>query len=145
MHRLTPDQWHQLSPHLDEMLGMQDEERSTWLYTLRAQNPILVDHLETLFAEHRALVEEGFLETGPVELPSAATLAGQTLGDYRLVSQIGHGGMSSVWLAKRNDGRFERRVAVKFLNLALIGSRAKPASNAREKFWASSSIRISRN
>jgi serine/threonine-protein kinase len=121
MHRLTPDQWQELSPYLEEILGLQDEERSIWLSTLRGQNPALVNHLETLFEEHRALVEEGFLEARPVELPSAATLAGQTLGDYRLVSQIGHGGMSSVWLAERNDGRFERRVAVKFLNLALIG------------------------
>jgi serine/threonine-protein kinase len=29
--------------------------------------------------------------------------------------------MGSVWLAERNDGRFERKVAVKFLNLALLG------------------------
>jgi serine/threonine-protein kinase len=29
--------------------------------------------------------------------------------------------MGSVWLAQRNDGRFERRVAVKFLNIALVG------------------------
>jgi len=29
--------------------------------------------------------------------------------------------MGSVWLAERTDGRFERRVAVKFLNLALVG------------------------
>jgi len=29
--------------------------------------------------------------------------------------------MSSVWLAERSDGRFDRRVAVKFLNVALIG------------------------
>jgi serine/threonine protein kinase len=29
--------------------------------------------------------------------------------------------MSSVWLAERNDGRFERQVAVKFLNIALMG------------------------
>ena len=29
--------------------------------------------------------------------------------------------MGSVWLAERNDGRFERQVAVKFLNIALIG------------------------
>ena len=28
--------------------------------------------------------------------------------------------MGSVWLAERNDGRFERRVAVKFLNIALM-------------------------
>jgi len=29
--------------------------------------------------------------------------------------------MGSVWLAQRSDGRFERRVAVKFVNLALAG------------------------
>src|SRR3954451_6313517 len=29
--------------------------------------------------------------------------------------------MSSVWLAERNDSRFERKVAVKFLKIALIG------------------------
>ena len=29
--------------------------------------------------------------------------------------------MGSVWLAERNDGRFERRVAVKVLNIALMG------------------------
>jgi serine/threonine-protein kinase len=80
-----------------------------------------VNHLEALLHEHRALVEEQFLEKRSIQFPSGATLAGQTLGDYRLVSQIGQGGMSSVWLAERSDGRFERRVAVKFLNLALIG------------------------
>ena len=29
--------------------------------------------------------------------------------------------MGTVWLAERNDGRFERRVAVKVLNIALMG------------------------
>jgi Tol biopolymer transport system component len=37
------------------------------------------------------------------------------------MEQIGQGGMSSVWLAERNDARFERKVAVKFLKIALIG------------------------
>jgi serine/threonine-protein kinase len=100
---------------------MQDEERAVWLSALRDENPTMVNHLEALLHEHRALVEECFLERRSVQFPSGATLAGQTLGDYRLVSQIGQGGMSSVWLAERNDGRFERRVAVKFLNLSLIG------------------------
>ncbi|HEY6376320.1 MAG TPA: protein kinase [Edaphobacter sp.] len=121
MSTLTPDQWHTLSPHLDKALGMTDEERSIWLSSLRTQNPALVDQLEMLFYEHRALIEEGFLEKRPFKLPSASTLAVQTLGVYRLVSQIGQGGMSSVWLAERNDGRFERQVAVKFLNIALMG------------------------
>ena len=121
MSRLDPDQWQALSPYLDRALTLTGEERSTWLSSLRAQNPGMAEQLEGLLEDHRALSEEGFLETGPLRWPENPGLAGQTLGSYRLISQIGHGGMSTVWLAERNDGRFERRVAVKFLNIALMG------------------------
>ena len=53
------------------------------------------------------------------------SLAGQTVGAYTLESQIGQGGMGSVWLASRNDGRFEGRVAVKFLNANFVGRAAE--------------------
>src|SRR5262245_55844203 len=52
------------------------------------------------------------------------SLAGQTVGAYTLESQIGQGGMGSVWLANRNDGRFERRVAIKVLNARFVGRAA---------------------
>lgn len=121
MPTLTPDQWRAVSQHLDEALDMPDEERSVWLSALRTQNPTLADQLEMLLHEHRALSDEGFLEKNPVELPGSPGLAGQTLGVYTLISPIDQGGMGSVWLAERNDGRFERQVAVKFLNIALMG------------------------
>jgi serine/threonine-protein kinase len=120
MYTLSPDQWQALSPHLDEALGMADEERSIWLSSLRGQNPTLADQLERLLGEHRALADQGFLEKLPVRLDGLG-LAGQALGVYTLVSQIGQGGMGSVWLGKRSDGRFERKVAIKFLNIALMG------------------------
>jgi serine/threonine protein kinase/Tol biopolymer transport system component len=73
-----------------------------------------------LLEEHRVLSEEGFLDEQPVELEKSS-LAGQTLGVYTLISPLGHGGMGTVWLGERNDGRFERRVAVKLPNIALMG------------------------
>jgi eukaryotic-like serine/threonine-protein kinase len=103
----TPDEWHTLSPYLDEALAMPDAERSLWLSSLRSQNPNLVDQLESLLSEHRALSEKGFLEQRPAHLRGNPGLQGQTIGVYTLVSQIGQGGMGSVWLAERNDGRFE--------------------------------------
>ncbi len=121
MSPLNADQWQVVSPYLDQALNLTDEERSIWLSSLRTQNPGLVDQLEMLLLDYRALSDEGFLETGPVRLPGNPGLTGQTLGVYRLISQIGQGGMSSVWLAERNDGRFERQVAVKFLNISLMG------------------------
>jgi eukaryotic-like serine/threonine-protein kinase len=118
---ITPDQWLALGPYLDQALAMTDAERSTWLCSLRGDSPELASQLEMLFHDHNALSVEGFLETRSVRSPARPGLAGQTLGVYTLISEIGQGGMGSVWLAERNDGRFERRVAVKFLNLALIG------------------------
>src|SRR6266576_1922316 len=121
MSKLSPDQWQALSPRLDEALEMTDDERSSWLSSLQSENPTLAYQLEILLREHRELSEEGFLEASAMELPGGPGLAGQTLGVYTLVSQIGYGGMGTVWLAERSDGRVERRVAVKVLNIALMG------------------------
>jgi serine/threonine protein kinase len=121
MSTLGPEQWQVLSPYLDQVLAMTDDERATWLMSLGEQNPTLAEQLRALIAEHRQLVQEGFLEKRPGAPPAVVGLAGQTVGSYRLISQIGQGGMGSVWLAERSDGRFERRVAVKFLSLALMG------------------------
>jgi serine/threonine protein kinase len=121
MSTLSPDQWQTLSPYLDQALTMSGEERVAWLATLREQNPALADQLRMLLDEHRALAQEGFLEHGPVSRPEVPGMTGQTIGPYTLLSQIGQGGMGSVWVAERSDGRFERRVAVKFLSVALLG------------------------
>jgi len=121
MSSLSPDQWQAISPRLDEALELSDDERRDWFATLRAEDPTLARQLELLLQEHRELSEEGFLEEPSAVLTPAPGLAGQVFGAYTLVSQIGHGGMGTVWLAERNDGRFERRVAVKVLNFALMG------------------------
>ena len=113
------DEWQLLSPLLDQALALEGEERQAWI---KAQEPAIAYRLEILLLEHSVLASDGFLETGVVDLPStSATLAGQTIGAFEVVSQIGQGGMGSVWLARRNDGRFERQVALKFLNIALLG------------------------
>ena len=121
MSTLSPEKWRVVSPYLDHALTMTEEERADWMRALASQNPALAEQLTALLDEHRVLVQNGFLEKGHSELPSSPALAGQTLGPYTLISQIGQGGMGNVWLAERTDGRFERRVAVKFLNISLIG------------------------
>ena len=120
MSTLSPDQWQALSPYLDQALAMTNDERAAWLSTLGGRNPALAAQLAALLEEHRVLVEEGYLERGSSMLRGPG-LTGQPIGPYKLISQIGQGGMGSVWLAERSDGRFERQVAVKFLSVALAG------------------------
>lgn len=131
---LSPDQWQKISPYLDHALSLPSEERQGWLADFRAKSSELGGLLEQLLEEHRELSEERFLENEPSRSASEPSWTGETLGPYRLLSRIGEGGMGNVWLAERHDGRFERRVAIKFLHFAV----ASPT--AAERFKREGSI-----
>jgi serine/threonine protein kinase len=47
-------------------------------------------------------------------LPSSFTPAGAAsqIGSYRIVREIGHGGMGAVYLAERSDRQYQKRVAM---------------------------------
>ena len=124
MAALSPDRWREISPHLDHALSLSDGERKPWLLAFRAERPDLIDLLEKLLEEQRAAAKEHFLEHGPLRPVSETCFTGEIVGTYRLISRIGEGGMGNVWLAERADGRFERQVAVKFLNFALASKTA---------------------
>src|SRR5262245_16597043 len=103
---------------------MTGDRRAAWLADVCARDAALGAELASLLGEHNEVQELRFLEQAiPAFQPSEGppSLEGQTIGAYRLISLIGQGGMGSVWLAERCDGRFEGRVAVKLLNTALVG------------------------
>src|SRR5215475_4738619 len=125
MSSLNPEQWLVLGPYLDQALTLSGEERVRWLESLRAENPVLAGQVQELLERDRAAEDEGFLDSSPIRFPEVSGLAGQSVGAYRLISTIGHGGMGTVWLAERNDGRFLRKAAVKFLSVALVGRSAE--------------------
>ena len=81
--------------------------------------------MRDLLEEYDVMRREGFLEGDSATALRPSTLAGHVLGAYRLVSPIGQGGMGVVWLAERCDGQFERRAAVKMLEVRFGRSAAR--------------------
>jgi serine/threonine protein kinase/tetratricopeptide (TPR) repeat protein len=132
---LSAKRWLEVSPYLDQALSVPESERAAWLESFRRDRPDLVNLVQELLQEHRTLDQAQFLERPPVQ----NALAGQKIGAYTLTSPIGQGGMGSVWLAQRSDGRFERKAAVKLLNAALIGhdgeERFKREGTILGRFW----------
>ncbi len=120
MRPLSDERWRELSPHLDRVLELPEDERKTWLDRLRASDAELAEDLETLLEERDRASREDFLGGAPPASPPTS-LAGQTIGPYTLTSLLGQGGMGTVWLADRSDGRFEGAAAVKLLNASLVG------------------------
>jgi serine/threonine-protein kinase len=111
-------QWQRIAPYLDQALDLPADERERWLSDLTAGHPDIADSVRKLLQEHGELQQRGFL-AAPVLSPVRQALLRQTagtgerVGAYRLIREIGRGGMSSVWLAQRCDGQLQRDVALK--------------------------------
>jgi len=119
---VTRERWQALSPLLDRALELEGAERLAWLGKLSQQDPALAAELEAFLEERNTVEREGFLAYSPLSpFAPQGSLAGHKIGAYTLETQLGQGGMGSVWLARRSDGRYEGKVAIKLLNAALIG------------------------
>lgn len=128
---------------LDHALDLDEGERAAWLAALSATDEWLAGRVGALLAAHAQARAERFMHE-PVQLPVAGQdgsgdgvatgglSPGAMLGPYRLVRELGAGGMGVVWLAERADGLFKRPVALK---LPHVGPHAKAFAErfARER------------
>jgi serine/threonine-protein kinase len=133
---IDAERWTALSPLLDELLDLPSDARSARLAALREQDAELAALLARLTEQLTEIDRESFLERPVLTTPAAEgaandDLAGRRVGAYTLDRELGRGGMGSVWLARRTDGRYEGEVAIKFLQGGLL-RRGEEARFARE-------------
>jgi serine/threonine protein kinase/tetratricopeptide (TPR) repeat protein len=114
------DLWPRVSPLLDQALDLRGSARESWLAELDRSDPDLAAHVRACLQQFAELDDRKFLEE-PIRSQMPTGFEGRALGAYRLERPLGYGGMGTVWLAQRSDGRFEGQVAVKLLNAALVG------------------------
>lgn len=116
--------WSRISAALDAVLSAPLGERARVLEQATHGDPALRGEVESLLAAHDRSGQ--FLESSAAELAApflvdmraegaSGEAAGHRIGPYRLLEELGHGGMGSVWLAERADGQFEQRVALKLI------------------------------
>jgi serine/threonine protein kinase/tetratricopeptide (TPR) repeat protein len=113
MRLLDPEQWSHLSPLLDELLELGTVARSARLAQLCELHVELAEALRALLAHTDAIRHDGFLEGHALRPVDDDAGAGRKIGPYTLERPLGAGGMGSVWLARRSDGRFEGAAAIK--------------------------------
>src|SRR5438034_11131286 len=82
-----------------------------------AGNAELRARVEQLLQSHQAL---GSIQAGPetTDLPAASELAGTVIGSYKLLQQIGEGGMGTVWMAEQTHP-VQRKVALKVIKAGM--------------------------
>ena len=117
-----------LSGLLDQMLELPAESRAAWIAALEERHARLLPALRQMLAQQGEIETSDFLGTLPKFLDatsttpeSAAVRAGDAVGPYRLIREIGRGGMSTVWQAVRTDGSVKRDVALKLPHTGVRG------------------------
>jgi serine/threonine-protein kinase len=106
--------WNSLNRLLDEALEQPHETVESWVDGLPADVEPLKPRLRALLAQVARIETDDFLHTLPkFEIAGPADRAGDQIGPYRLIRELGTGGMGVVWLAERVDGLISRPVALK--------------------------------
>ena len=116
---MPPDRWFRLRQLLDRALD-EPGQRTALLIEVRAEDPALCDALECLVAEHQSVGEDDSSVALAADLPMTNDLAGQRIGSYEIVREIGRGGMGTVFLAVRADGDVRVPFALKILRHGYI-------------------------
>jgi eukaryotic-like serine/threonine-protein kinase len=98
------------------------EERQAYVDECCAGNELLRQEVNALLAHHQQL--DSFLDSSPAEFVPTMTIGsptespGTVIGPYKLLEQIGEGGMGAVWMAEQKQP-LRRRVAVKVIKAGM--------------------------
>ncbi len=122
-----------VSQLLDQVMELPPEEQEAWLAALPAEQQRHVETLRDMLAQEAALGTDPRLDAMPKIGPDESVAhKGDLVGPYRLLHEIGRGGMGSVWLAERADGAYKRQVALKLPRLAWGAGLAERMARERE-------------
>jgi eukaryotic-like serine/threonine-protein kinase len=112
---VTPDRWQQIKAVLDDALEREEAERTAFLEAACQGDGELRREVESLLESEAEIGD--FIETPVFRIhgETEPLAVGQRVGAYRIVRELGRGGMGSVYLAERADEEFEQRVALKLV------------------------------
>jgi eukaryotic-like serine/threonine-protein kinase len=111
-----PEKWDQVKQLFTLALERDPEERSSFLRQACAGDDSLRTEIESLLSSFDGAAT--FLEDCPAaDLLSAQSRAmtGRRIGAYRIIREIGHGGMAVVYLGERDDQNYRKQVAIKMV------------------------------
>jgi len=139
--KFLEQEWPTISRRLDEALSIAPRERDTWLDALLETDSIKAK-LRDLLSDAVGVETDDFLGSLPkltlnldektIDSGAHDAVIGALIGPYRLIRELGVGGMGAVWLAERIDGGLRRQVALKLPRMSWSRGLAERMSRERD-------------
>lgn len=114
---MNPERWKQIKNIYQHAIESAPEKRTMLLDNLCGDDRELRDEVESMLGfenESRDFIEDNaFNVISRIMAKDEMLSVGERVDNYKIVREIGRGGMGAVYLAERVDGLFEHRVALK--------------------------------
>ncbi|HEX5733390.1 MAG TPA: protein kinase [Blastocatellia bacterium] len=124
---MNPEQWRKINEIFEAALERPAEERASFIASAcegdeqmqrRVEAMLAADEQDDLLIDRPAYQAAGALATSMPSLDDSQSFSGEMVGVYRLMKELGHGGMGTVYLAY--DTRLGRHAALKLLPSRLM-------------------------
>ncbi len=116
-----PERWRRIRQIFDNAIDRVGADRAKYLADSCGDDEVLLSEVEQMLAADASVGD--FLERPASEVAGdlaaeadiARDMSGTRIGPWKLVGEIGRGGMGAVYRAERADGQFAQTVAIKLL------------------------------
>ena len=117
MSAANTEDWERIESLFQTAAELPAAARSGFLDQACAGDAALRDELESLLAadNHNASTIDSAVQKEARSLFGIEEMTGTRVGPYRVIREIGRGGMGSVYLGVRDDDQFHKEVAIKFI------------------------------
>lgn len=116
---MSAERWQRVKQLFGDALEQPLPARGAWLDAAAGDDPSLVAQVGALLAAYEQAddrLEQGAAAVAPGVWQDLQTaVAGLQIGPYRILSELGRGGMGAVYLAARDEPGFEQQVAIKLI------------------------------
>lgn len=129
---MNAERWNQIEELFNKCLDLSDPHRADLLSQVANDDPSLAAEVQQML--DNLAQSDDFLETSAHEWTNIEV--GQSIGPWKVLREIGSGGMSTVYLAERSDGRFDKYVAIKFLHGFIHGAKMHERLVAEQRILA---------
>ncbi len=115
------ESWEKIEVLFHEALALQPERREAWLRERTGGDQAVMSEVLSLLAASGPPSGPGVISRaiadaiGDPGLEPMPAWIGRDVGAYRLIGELGRGGMGTVYLAERADQTYRARVAIKFV------------------------------
>jgi serine/threonine protein kinase len=116
---MTPARWGEVKAVLAAVLETPPAERAALLDTLTGSDSAMRASVESLLALETQAADVMNTAAAPGAALRAPEPLPEQIGPYRVVREIGRGGMGVVYLGERADGEFHKQAAIKLITSGL--------------------------